>query len=210
MPLQLNFGIMFTGIIETTGTIREITQNGTNKTFRVISNIADQLKIDQSLAHNGVCLTVEAIEDGSYTVTAIAETLSKTCLGNWKTGDLINLERCLQSTGRLDGHFVQGHTDTRGVVLEKTDLNGSWQFTIGFDKSFAPLIIEKGSIAVNGISLTVFNVTDSSFSVAIIPYTYLHTNLQFAVAGSLVNLEFDMLGKYITRWAETRRQSNVL
>jgi len=200
---------MFTGIIETTGTIREITQNGTNTVFRVSSPITGQLKIDQSLSHNGVCLTVEAIESDAYEVTAIAETLSKTTLGDWKTGDTINLERCLQPSGRLDGHFVQGHTDTRGKVLQKTDLNGSWQFTLGFDTSFAPYIIEKGSIAVNGISLTVFNVKDSSFSVAIIPYTYLHTNLQFVQPGSFVNLEFDMLGKYIIRWAETTRQNNL-
>ena len=201
---------MFTGIIETTATIREISEKGTNKTFLLSSPITAQLKIDQSLSHNGVCLTVEAIAGDNYQVTAIAETLQKTNLGDWKTGDTINLERCLQPSGRLDGHFVQGHTDTKGVVLEKKDLDGSWQFTFSFDPAFAPLIIEKGSIAVNGISLTVFDVKDNKFSVGIIPYTYTHTNLHLVEKGSSVNLEFDMLGKYIVRWAETQRRGNVL
>lgn len=200
---------MFTGIIEATGILKEIKQRGTNKIFQVASNIADQLKIDQSLAHNGVCLTVEAISDNAYQVTAIAETLSKTNLGDWKTGDQINLERCLQPNGRLDGHFVQGHTDSRGTVLEKKNMDGSWLFTIGFEPKFAAYIIEKGSIAVNGISLTVFDVKTDRFSVAIIPYTYQHTNLQFAEPGSTVNLEFDMLGKYIVRWAEMSQVNNV-
>lgn len=201
---------MFTGIIETTGTIKEISANGTNKTFWIATLLADQLKIDQSVAHNGVCLTVEATDKDAFKVTAVAETLSKTNLGDWKTGHIINLERCLQPSGRLDGHFVQGHTDTRGLVLEKTDLNGSWQFTIQFDAAFASLIIEKGSIAVNGISLTVFDVKSNTFSVAIIPYTYLHTNLQFVQPGHTVNIEFDMLGKYIIKWAEANRKNNLL
>ena len=200
---------MFTGIIETTGTIKEIGTKGTNKTFLLSCPVTAQLKIDQSLAHNGVCLTVEAITGDNYQVTAIAETLQKTTLGDWKTGDLINLERCLQPASRLDGHYVQGHTDTKGMVTEKKDLDGSWQFTFSFDPVFAPYIIEKGSIAVNGISLTAFNVTNNSFSVGIIPYTYTHTNLYLAATGSTVNLEFDMLGKYIVRWAETRRAGNV-
>jgi riboflavin synthase len=201
---------MFTGIIETTGTIKEISENGTNKTFWIDTPLADQLKIDQSVAHNGVCLTVEAIDDNAFKVTAVAETLSKTNLDDWKTGHIINLERCLQPSGRLDGHFVQGHTDTRGLVLKKTDLNGSWQFTIEFDGAFASLIIEKGSIAVNGISLTVFDVKSNTFSVAIIPYTYLHTNLRFVQPGHTVNIEFDMLGKYIIKWAEVNRKNNLL
>lgn len=200
---------MFTGIIETTARIANITAKGGNKTFRISSPLASQLTIDQSVAHNGVCLTVEAIEGEDYTVTAIAETLAKTNLGDWKTGDTVNLERCLQPSGRLDGHFVQGHTDTRGQVIQKKDLDGSWEFTIGFPGHFAPFIIEKGSIAVNGISLTAFNITEKSFTVAIIPYTYQHTNLQFVQQGDLVNLEFDMLGKYIIRWAETSRGSNL-
>jgi riboflavin synthase len=201
---------MFTGIIETTGTIKEISENGTNKTFWIDTPLADQLKIDQSVAHNGVCLTVEAIDDNVFKVTAVAETLSKTNLDDWKTGHIINLERCLQLSGRLDGHFVQGHTDTRGLVLKKTDLNGSWQFTIEFDAAFASLIIEKGSIAVNGISLTVFDVKSNTFSVAIIPYTYLHTNLRFVQPGHTVNIEFDMLGKYLIKWAEVNRKNNLL
>jgi riboflavin synthase len=201
---------MFTGIIETTGTVRETSQNGTNKTFWISTSLAEQLKIDQSIAHNGVCLTVEAITGDAFQVTAIAETLAKTNLADWKTGDSINLERCLQPSGRLDGHFVQGHTDAPGLVLEKKDAKGSWEFTVGFDAAFAPYIIEKGSIALNGISLTVFNLKNNTFSVAIIPYTYLHTNLQFVEPGHSVNLEFDMLGKYIIRWAETTRQNNLL
>jgi riboflavin synthase len=209
MLLHVNFDHMFTGIIETTGTVHEISQNATNKTFWIASSLAPALKIDQSLAHNGVCLTVEAVREDRYQVTAIAETLSKTNLGNWKTGDLVNLERCLQPSGRLDGHFVQGHTDTPGKLLEKTDLDGSWRLTIGFDPKFASYLIEKGSIAVNGISLTIFDVTRDHFSVAIIPYTYQHTNLRLAAAGDAVNLEFDMLGKYIVRWAETSQLNNV-
>ncbi len=201
---------MFTGIIETTGSIKEISSNGTNRTFWLSCTIADQLKIDQSIAHNGVCLTVEAIAGNSYQVTAVAETLQKTNLEDWLAGDTINLERCLQPSGRLDGHFVQGHADTKGTVAEKKDMNGSWQFTFSFDPVFAPYIIEKGSVAVNGISLTAFNVKNDTFSVAIIPYTYSHTNLQYVEKGHTVNLEFDMLGKYIIRWAETRHKNNLL
>jgi riboflavin synthase len=201
---------MFTGIIETTATIREISHKGSNKTFRLSSPLAAELKVDQSVAHNGVCLTVEAIKGEDYQVTAIAETLEKTNLGGWQTGDAINLERCLQPSGRLDGHFVQGHTDTRGMVLEKKDMNGSWLFSIGFPAQFAPLMIEKGSVAVNGISLTAFDVANDRFSVAIIPYTYQHTNLNQVEPGQAVNIEFDMLGKYMVRWAETRPGRNVL
>ncbi len=200
---------MFTGIIETTASIKQISEKGTNKTFLLSCPITSELKVDQSVSHNGVCLTVEAIIGNDYQVTAILETLQKTNLGSWKTGDTINIERCLRPSDRLDGHFVQGHTDTKGLVTEKTDLNGSWQFTFQFPRSFAPLIIEKGSIAVNGISLTAFNVTDDSFSVGIIPYTYNHTNLQFIQAGDSVNLEFDMLGKYIIRQAQTQHTGNL-
>jgi len=210
MLLHVNFDHMFTGIIETTGTIHEISQSGTNRIFWIACPLAAELKIDQSLSHNGVCLTVEAILDDRYQVTAIAETLLKTNLGDWKAGDIINLERCLQPTGRLDGHFVQGHTDTKGSLIEKKDQNGSWLLTVGFDPQFAPYIIEKGSVALNGISLTVFDVTNDRFSVAIIPYTYQHTNLRLVVPGDAVNLEFDMLGKYIVRWAETSYKSNLL
>ena len=210
MLLHVNFDYMFTGIIETTGTIHEISQSGTNRIFWIACPLAAELKIDQSLSHNGVCLTVEAILDDRYQVTAIAETLSKTNLGDWKYGDIVNLERCLQPSGRLDGHFVQGHTDTKGSLIEKKDQNGSWLLTVGFHRQFAPYIIEKGSVALNGVSLTVFDVRKDRFSVAIIPYSYQHTNLRLVVPGDAVNLEFDMLGKYIVRWAETSYKSNLL
>ena len=210
MLLHVNFDHMFTGIIETTGTIHEISQSGTNRIFWIACPLAAELKIDQSLSHNGVCLTVEAILGDRYQVTAIAETLSKTNLGDWKPGDLINLERCLQPSGRLDGHFVQGHADTKGQLREKKDLNGIWLLTVEFYPQFAPYIIEKGSVALNGVSLTVFDVMKDRFSVAIIPYTYQHTNLRLVVPGDAVNLEFDMLAKYIVRWAETSYKSNLL
>jgi len=190
---------MFTGIIESTGTITQVIESGTNKSFWISSPLYSELKVDQSLSHNGCCLTVEAIENSLYRVTAILETLSKTNLGSWKAGDTINLERCLQMNGRLDGHFVQGHVDGKGKLLEKRDLNGSWQFTFEYPSSFSPLLIEKGSIALNGISLTAFNVTNSTFSVAIIPYTFEHTNLRFLQPGNEVNLEFDVIGKYVVK-----------
>ena len=203
MVLALNFDNMFTGIIETTGTIQKISSSGTNKSYWISSSITGELKVDQSIAHNGVCLTVEAIAGDSYKVTAVLETLNKTDLAGWQTGGLVNLERCLQPSGRLDGHFVQGHVDATGTVLDKADMKGSWQFTFQFPKAFSPLIIEKGSIAVNGISLTAFNVTDDTFTVAIIPYTYQLTNLQFLTINSSVNLEFDLLGKYI--WKQQKK-----
>jgi riboflavin synthase len=151
------------------------------------------------VAHNGVCLTVDALEAGQHRVTAIAETLQKTNLGSWQPGSLINLERCLQLGGRLDGHLVQGHVDTVGECIAVEDQNGSWLFTIQFPEAFAALIIEKGSICLNGISLTAFNVANTTFSVAIIPYTWQHTNMHLLNPGQKVNLEFDMVGKYIQR-----------
>jgi riboflavin synthase len=192
-----NLSSMFTGIIETRGEIKEITSNGTNTSFWIGSPISTELKIDQSLSHNGVCLTVEEIEGNRHRVTAIEETIKKTNLSAWKTADLVNLERCLQVNGRLDGHFVQGHVDTTGVIEQITSLEGSWEIIIRYPEEFAALTIEKGSITVNGISLTLFNVGNGVFTVAIIPYTYDHTNLQTAKKGDLVNLEFDILGKYI-------------
>jgi riboflavin synthase len=195
---------MFTGIIECEGTVERVRQSGTNLSFWIGSPILPSLKIDQSIAHDGVCLTVEAIENNTFKVTAVAETISKTTLGTWSIGSKVNLERCLEPGRRLDGHFVQGHVDCQGFVLAKTDLNGSWGFKIQFPREFAPLIIEKGSITVNGISLTAFKVELDSFEVAIIPYTYLHTNLQFLNKNERVNLEFDMIGKYIVRWQETK------
>jgi len=190
---------MFTGIIEATGTIKDIFINGSNSSFIIESPISEELKVDQSLSHNGVCLTVEEIKGNSHRVTAIAETLKKTNLGDWKTGNIVNLERCLQMNGRLDGHIVQGHVDATAVCTERKELDGSWEFCFEFPKKFAQLIIEKGSICLNGISLTVFNVTKKHFRVAIIPYTFTHTNMQQVFPGNRVNLEFDIVGKYITR-----------
>ena len=193
---------MFTGIIEAMGLITKITESGSNRTFIIESSLANQLKIDQSIAHNGVCLTVESTGDKSYQVTAIQETLAKTTLGSWKTGQSINLEQCLQWNGRLDGHIVQGHVDTTAKCISRKEVNGSWEFRFQFPKSFGPLVIEKGSISLDGISLTIFDVTKTEFSVAIIPYTFSHTNLKNLDAGDLVNLEFDMVGKYVHRHLE--------
>lgn len=196
---------MFTGIIEATGRIESIDRQGTNLSFRISSPISHELKIDQSVSHNGVCLTVEESADGIHRVTAIEETLRKTDLADWQTGTLVNLERCLPFNGRLDGHFVQGHVDTKGTCTNCTALNGSWEFTIRFPKEFAHLIIEKGSISLNGISLTCFNVTEDSFTVAIIPYTYEHTMIHTLREGQSVNLEFDLIGKYLARHLELKK-----
>lgn len=190
---------MFTGIIEVLGTVTEITSQGTNRTFWIQSPFTHQLKVDQSVAHNGVCLTVEAITGDRYQVTAVQETLDKTALGQWQVGTTLNLERSLLPSSRLDGHFVQGHVDTTGTCLSITDKTGSWELVFEFAEQHAPLVIEKGSICINGISLTAFNVTRTTLTVAIIPYTWTHTNLQFLSAGERVNLEFDMIGKYIMR-----------
>lgn len=195
---------MFTGIIETTGILKDIISSGTNKTFWVVSPFSTELTIDQSVSHNGVCLTVEEIKDGTHKITAIEETLLKTDLNNWKVESVINMERCLQMNGRLDGHIVQGHVDTVATCMTTTAKNGSWEYTFEFDKKFAALIIEKGSIAINGISLTVFSVKENSFTVAIIPYTYQHTNMQYLKTGDQVNIEFDMIGKYVTRFMELK------
>jgi len=190
---------MFTGIIETTGTIEAVLETGTNKTFRVKSSLAAALKTDQSVAHNGVCLTVENVENGLHQITAIAETLLKTTLGNWKKGTLVNLERCMTMNGRIDGHIVQGHVDATATCTAVTTKDGSWEYSFVFDEKFASLVIEKGSITLNGISLTIFNVTNNSFMVAIIPYTYQFTNMQQLQTNDTVNIEFDMIGKYVNR-----------
>lgn len=188
---------MFTGIIETQGIIKKITENGGNRTFWIKSSISSKLKVDQSVCHDGVCLTVEDIKNNSHCVTAIAETLSKTTLGNWQPGYTVNLEQSMKLNDRLDGHIVQGHVDTVGTCTKKAEKNGSWEFSFQFPKSFAVLIIEKGSITINGISLTAFNVSGNSFDVAIIPYTFKHTNIKLVEPGKLANLEFDVIGKYI-------------
>ena len=190
---------MFTGIIEKTGIIKEIISNGTNKSFWVQSALATELKIDQSLSHNGVCLTIEETKNGLHRVTAIEETILKTNAGNWKNGTIINLERCMQLNGRLDGHIVQGHVDCTATCIEVVEKAGSWEYTFAFAEEFAALIIEKGSVTVNGISLTCFNITDDSFTVAIIPYTFEHTNMCNLKKGDTVNIEWDVVGKYVNR-----------
>jgi riboflavin synthase len=190
---------MFTGIIEATGITKEVIQHGSNLTFWIESSLSNELKIDQSVSHNGVCLTVEEIAGNAHRVTAIDETLQKTNLATWKQGTIINIERCLKMDSRLDGHMVQGHVDSTALCSKKEQQDGSWEFEFEFPKKFAELMIEKGSICVNGISLTAFRVKKKHFSVAIIPYTYTHTNMQTLGEGDKVNLEFDVIGKYILR-----------
>lgn len=196
---------MFTGIIETTGVVREIEQNGSNTSFWIESSLSDSLKIDQSLSHKGVCLTVEDVNNGVHKVTAIEETLQKTNLAGLKKGDIVNLERCMQLNGRLDGHIVQGHVDTTAECIKAIEKNGSREFSFEIDKKFASLIIEKGSITLDGISLTIFNVSKKRFTVAIIPYTFEHTNIKQLKKGNFVNIEFDMIGKYVNRIATLKR-----
>jgi riboflavin synthase len=199
---------MFTGIIEATGVISTISSSGTNKIFQIISGLSPELKVDQSLSHDGVCLTVEGVTEHTYQVTAIAETLSKSNLSCWRPGDRVNLERCLQINGRLDGHMVQGHVDSTAICQDRQNEQGSWLFRFEFPMRFRNLLIEKGSVAINGISLTCFDVTDNSFYVAIIPYTFDHTNIRDIYPGSMVNIEFDLIGKYVERQyiSESRRR----
>jgi riboflavin synthase len=193
------FAPMFTGIIETIGKVEDIIVSGTNKTFWVTSPLAPELKVDQSVSHNGVCLTVEEVQGNRHRVTAIAETLQKSNLGEWQTGDLVNIERCMLMNARLDGHIVQGHVDATATCINRKELDGSWEFRFTFPQSFAALVIEKGSISLNGVSLTIFNVSLNEFTIAIIPYTFEHTNIKNIHTGSVVNIEFDMIGKYINR-----------
>jgi len=190
---------MFTGIIECLGQVKLIREENTNKHFTLTAPFTHQLRIDQSVAHNGVCLTVVDINDNAYTVTAIDETLQKTNLNDLQVGDVVNLERCMQANGRFDGHIVQGHVDQTAVCQSVVDAGGSWIFTFGYDASQGNVTVEKGSICVNGISLTVVNSQADSFSVAIIPYTFAYTNLQHVKPGTRVNLEFDIIGKYVAR-----------
>ncbi len=196
---------MFTGIIETLGKVSKISHQGSNTSFWIESNLSGELKVDQSLSHNGVCLTVEEINGNAHRVTAIAETLEKTNLGKLGAGSSVNLERCLQMNGRLDGHIVQGHVDSTAICLEIIDKNGSWEYRFQMDAAFANLIIEKGSITINGISLTLFNIGKENFTVAIIPYTYEHTNLKDLKVGGTVNIEFDMIGKYVNRMQQLKQ-----
>ena len=191
---------MFTGIIETLGTVTALQKEAGNLHIHVALSIADELKIDQSVSHNGVCLTVVEIAPGHHTVTAIDETLKKTNLGNLVVGDSINLERCVPLNGRLDGHIVQGHVDQVAQCLSVTPQDGSWKYTFQYQPAHAGNItVEKGSVTVNGISLTVVDSQETTFSVAIIPYTYEHTNMKHLQPGSSVNIEFDIIGKYVAR-----------
>jgi riboflavin synthase len=193
---------MFTGIIETIGIVKNIVQEGENFHITIESNLATELKIDQSIAHNGVCLTIVAINDNTYTVTAIKETLDKSNFKHLKIGDKINLERAMILGARLDGHIVQGHVDQTAVCTEVIEEDGSWVFTFEYDTAFSNVTIEKGSITVNGTGLTVVNSKKNRFSVAIIPYTYEHTNFHTFKKGTVVNLEFDVIGKYVARLLE--------
>jgi len=189
---------MFKGIIEQIGTIKRIEQDNQNVHYTISSDFIHELKIDQSVAHNGCCLTVVSISDDSYIVTAIQETLNKTNLSEWRVGTKVNLERCLQYNGRLDGHIVQGHVDTVGVCTSIEEQGGSWKYTFSYDTN--DITVEKGSIAVNGTSLTVVDSEVGKFSVCIIPYTYDYTNFNLLKVGDKVNLEFDILGKYVAKW----------
>jgi riboflavin synthase len=196
---------MFTGIIETLGIIKDLKKDNNNLNITVFSSITHELKIDQSVAHNGVCLTVIAINNGEYTVTAIKETIEKTNLADWKVGDLLNLERAMKLGDRLDGHIVQGHVDQTGICKSIEEANGSWYFTFEYDSNFNNITIEKGSITINGVSLTVVNSKEKEFSVAIIPYTFEHTNFKNIQIGTTINLEFDVVGKYVARLYSLRQ-----
>jgi len=190
---------MFTGIIETLGEISDIKKEGTNQHFVVRSAISNELKIDQSVSHDGVCLTVTKVENGLHWVTAIDETLKKSNLASLRKGSKVNLERCMLNNGRFDGHIVQGHVDQIGVVKKITEQSGSWLFDFEYDHQLGNVTVEKGSIAVNGTSLTCFDSRSNSFRVAIIPYTFEHTNFHMLKVGDVVNLEFDIIGKYVKR-----------
>lgn len=190
---------MFTGIIESFGIVEEVVQDGENLHLTIASVISNELKIDQSVAHNGICLTVVAIEENVYKVTAVKETILKTTIGIWKKGDFVNLERAMRLGDRLDGHIVQGHVDQIGVCKAIEDASGSKYFTFEYDETQQNITIEKGSITINGVSLTVVNSKKNEFSVAIIPYTFENTGFKLFEVGTKVNLEFDVIGKYVSR-----------
>ena len=191
---------MFTGIIETIGAVKSVEKDRSNVHFTLESPISGELKIDQSVSHNGACLTVVGLGEGSHRVTAVEETLRRTNLGNWAAGTLVNLERCLAMGGRLDGHMVQGHVDEVAECTEILDMNGSWRFTFRYRPTPEHLLVDKGSVCLNGVSLTVVEPRDDLFSVAIIPYTMEHTNFKNLRPGDAVNVEFDIIGKYISRY----------
>jgi riboflavin synthase len=197
---------MFTGIIETIGTIIDIVKINDNLNITINSLITNELKIDQSIAHNGICLTVVAIKDDCYTVTAIKETIQKTAIATWKVNDIVNLERAMILGARLDGHIVQGHVDQTATCSAIKEENGSWVFTFEYDEKTGNITIEKGSITVNGVSLTVVNSFKNFFSVAIIPYTFEHTSFKNISVNTIVNLEFDVIGKYVARLYESTKK----
>ena len=190
---------MFTGIIETFGRVEKIERENSNINFTFSSSITSELNLDQSLSHNGVCLTVVKIIDKNYVVTAIEETLKRTNLGALGLGDMVNLERCMPANGRFDGHIVQGHIDTTAKCIEINNLNGSWVFVFEYEKNKNNITVEKGSVTINGVSLTVVNSEENIFSVCIIPFTFEHTNFNKLQLGSIVNLEFDIIGKYLKK-----------
>lgn len=195
---------MFTGIIESLGQVVDIRTEGTNRRFTIKSNISPELKVDQSVSHNGVCLTVIEVANGSHSVVAVDETLKKSTLGLWKTGDKINLERCMLNNGRFDGHIVQGHVDQVGIVSRVQKLEGSWLYDFEYDPASGNVTVEKGSISINGVSLTCFNSADGKFTVTIIPYTFEHTSFHLLKEGDKINLEFDIIGKYVRRLLNQR------
>lgn len=200
---------MFTGIIETLGQVKEIKKEGTNIDFTFSSSISKELKIDQSISHNGVCLTVIAKDDDSHTVTAIKETCDRSNIGQLNEGDVVNLERAMLANARFDGHFVQGHVDGQSTCLNVENKDGSWVFTFSYQDEEAMMFVDKGSVTINGVSLTVVNPHENQFSVAIIPYTFEHTNFKNIKVGDTVNLEFDVVGKYINKQAKFYLQKLV-
>lgn len=191
---------MFTGIIEQFGTVQKIEKEGTNVHYTLQSNLASELQIDQSVAHNGVCLTVVALTEDTYVVTAIDETLQRSNIGDLKEGTRVNLERAMMANARLDGHMVQGHVDATATCISREEVEGSWIFRFKYQQTQEHIVVDKGSICINGVSLTVVNPSNSEFSVAIIPYTFEHTNFKTLKIGDKVNLEFDIIGKYIAKY----------
>jgi riboflavin synthase len=197
---------MFTGIIEALGKVETIEQEGTNYHLTISSSISDELKIDQSVAHNGVCLTVIALEAGKHVVTAIDETMKRSNLGNLKVGSILNLERAMKADARLDGHMVQGHVDGTGTCVDVQSVDGSWYYKFKYTPTEEHLLVDKGSVCINGVSLTVVNPVDDVFSVAIIPFTYEHTSFKDIQVGDSINLEFDIIGKYIAKYMAIYRK----
>lgn len=199
---------MFTGIIESKGQVIEIETKGTNQTLTILSEIANEVQIDQSISHNGVCLTVVEIEDQTYKVTVIEETLNRSNLGSLKIGDYLNLERAMKANSRLDGHLVQGHVDATCICTQVEEREGSWYFSFEYQAEHHHLLVDKGSVCINGVSLTVIHPHQNQFQVAIIPYTFEHTNFNTLKKGDRVNIEFDILGKYISRYMEKIRDTH--